>query len=304
MKPSRFTYHDPVSRDEALALLSTYADDAKVLAGGQSLVPLLSMRLTQPAHLIDINHLAELSYIREEHGERGERGEQGGLLIGALTRHREVERSALVRRLCPLLAEAMPLVGHVPIRSRGTVCGSLAHADPAAELPGVLLALGGQVRVESQAASRVIAAKNFFVSELQTDLNSHELLTEVWFPSAPPHTGAAFLEICRRHGDFALVGVAVQITLDSNDSIAEAHLALVGVGPTPIRAIEAEQLLQGEHASAAIFKEAAKLASARLDPHDDIHASAEYRRNVASVLIERALQLACERAQHSDGGEQ
>ncbi len=301
MKPPRFTYHDPVSRNEALALLSTYADDAKVLAGGQSLVPLLNMRLTQPAHLIDINHLTELAYIREEDGERGERG---GLLIGALTRHREAERSALVRRLCPLLAEAMPLVGHPPIRSRGTVCGSLAHADPAAELPGVLLALGGHVRVESQASSRVVAAENFFVSELQTDLNSHELLTEAWFPGAPPRTGAAFLEVCRRHGDFALVGVAAQVTLASDDSITEAHLGLVGVAPTPVRASEAEQLLRGKHASSAVFKAAAKLANAELDPNSDIHASAEYRRNVAVVLIERALQLACERARQSDGGKQ
>ncbi len=302
MKPPRFTYHDPVSRNEALALLSAYADDAKVLAGGQSLVPLLNMRLTQPAHLVDINSIAELSYIRQEHGE------QGGLTFGALTRHREVERSALVRRLCPLLAEAMPLLGHAPIRSRGTVCGSLAHADPAAELPGVLLALGGHVRVESQASSRVIAVENLFVSELQTDLHSHELLTEVWFPSAPLRTGAAFLEICRRHGDFALVGVATQVTLADNDSIAEVHLALIGVGPTPIRATEAEQQLHGKYTSAAIFKEAAKLVSARLEPHDDIHASAMYRRNVAGVLIERSLQLACERAQQhaqqSDGGKQ
>jgi carbon-monoxide dehydrogenase medium subunit len=295
MKPARFTYHDPVSRDEALALLTTYADDAKILAGGQSLVPLLNMRLAQPAHLIDINHLTELAYIHEE---------KGGITIGALARHRDAEHSALVRRLCPLLAEAMPLVGHAPIRSRGTICGSLAHADPTAELPGVLLALGGHVYAESHEGTRTIAAENFFISELQTTLHSTELVTEVWFPAAPVHTGAAFLEICRRHGDFALVGVAAQITLAEDQHIAEAHLALVGVAPTPLRDAQSEELLRGELPETGIFREVAARIMSMLRPNSDIHASAEYRRSVAGVLVERALSLASERARQSVEGEE
>src|SRR5437016_5337895 len=185
MKPPRFVYHDPATRSDTLALLATYSDDAKVLAGGQSLVPLLNMRLAQPEHLVDINRLADLAYIREQ---------DGGLVIGALTRHRDIERSALVRRRCPLLAEAMPFVGHAPIRSRGTIGGSLAHADPAAELPVVLLALDGHVRVTSQHGSRILPAHELFLDQLQTALTSDELLTEVWFPNAPPRSGVAFVE--------------------------------------------------------------------------------------------------------------
>jgi carbon-monoxide dehydrogenase medium subunit len=291
MKPPRFVYHDPVSRSETLALLATYADDAKVLAGGQSLVPLLNMRLMRPGHLIDINRITDLAYIRQV---------EGGLAIGTLTRQREVEHSVDIRRLCPLLAEAMPLVGHPPIRSRGTICGSLAHADPAAELPGVLLALGGYVHVESQGGSRDIAAEDFFVSELQPALSSQELLAEAWFPIAPPRSGAAFLEVCRRHGDFALVGVAAQLTLHPDSTIAAAHLALIGVAPTPVRAQAAEALLRSERPGAAVFAAAAARASAELDPQSDIHASADYRRRVAGVLVERALHRASERAQQKD----
>jgi carbon-monoxide dehydrogenase medium subunit len=287
MKPARFSYHAPTSRAEALSLLATYADDAKVLAGGQSLVPLLNMRLTQPAHLVDINQISELSYIHAG---------ADGLTIGALTRHRDVEHEQLVRRLCPLLAEAMPLVGHPPIRSRGTVCGSLAHADPAAELPAVLLALDGHVRIESQEEGRIVAAEDFFISELQTGLASQELLTEAWFPLALPHTGAACIEVSRRHGDFALVGVAAQVTLDTDETIADARLALFSVAPTPVRTYAAEKLLNNERPGAAVFAAAAEQVSRELDPHSDIHASAAYRRAVAGTLVQRALQLASERA--------
>jgi carbon-monoxide dehydrogenase medium subunit len=288
MKPPRFAYHDPQTQSEALALLEQYGDEAKLLAGGQSLVPLLNMRLTQPEHLVDINHIAGLAYIREE---------QGGLSIGALTRHRDVERSELVRRYCPLLAEAMPYIGHAPIRSRGTMGGSLAHADPAAEIPAVLVALGGRVQAESSAGSREMAAEAFFVSQLQTLLQSNELLTAVWFPAAPAHTGVAFVEISRRFGDFALVGVAAQLTLAEDHAIIAAHLALMGVGETPLRASQAELFLLGKQAGEDVFRAAAELASNGLAPDSDLHATGEYRRDVARVLVERALSKAAERAQ-------
>ncbi len=287
MKPPRFAYHDPASRSEALALLEMYGDDAKILSGGQSLVPLLNMRLTQPAHLVDINRLPALSYIHEM---------AGNLVIGALTRHCEVERSALVRQLCPLLAEAMPYVGHAPIRSRGTLCGSLAHADPSAELPAVLLALGGHVHVEGAQENRTIAAEDFFVSELQTALTSQELLSEARFPITPPRSGVAFIEVSRRHGDFALVGVALQVTLRESGAIDVAHIALFGVAETPIRAHAAEALLAGNRPDAELFRAATEQAIADLSPTTDIHASADYRRAVAGTLVSRALALATSRA--------
>lgn len=291
MKPPRFAYHDPSTRSEVLALLETYTDDAKVLAGGQSLVPLLNMRLAQPAHLLDINRLPDLTYIREVNG---------GLAIGSLTRQRDIERSSLVRRLCPLLAEAIPFIGHAPIRSRGTVGGSLAHADPAAELPAVLLALGGYVHAESHTGSRQIPAEAFFVSQLQTSLTPTELLTEAWFPIAPLRSGAAFVEVSRRHGDFALVGVAAQLTLHENGTIAAAHLALMGVAATPVRAEAAEVSLLGQHPDEEAFTAAAKQITADLDPDTDLHASAEYRRSVAVVLVNRALHTAANHA-HQGG---
>jgi carbon-monoxide dehydrogenase medium subunit len=287
MKPPRFAYHDPTARNEVLALLDTYEDDAKLLAGGQSLVPLLNMRLAQPAHLVDINRLPDLAYIREE---------DGYLAIGALTRHRDIERSLLVRRCCPLLAQAIVFVGHAPIRSRGTMGGSLAHADPSAELPVVLQALGGHVRAESYAGGRDIPAETFFAGQLQTSLTSKELLIEARFPIAPPRTGTAFSEVSRRHGDFALVGVAVQLSLHDNGTISSAHLALMGVAETPLRMLEAEAMLLDQQPGEALFSAAAERACFDLDPAEDIHASSQYRRNVAGVLISRALHTAAEQA--------
>ncbi len=283
MKPPRFAYHDPTTRSEALALLDTYEDEAKLLAGGQSLVPLLNMRLAQPAHLVDINRLPDLADIREE---------DGYLAIGALTRHRDIERSPLVRRCSPLLAQAVLFVGHAPIRSRGTMGGSLAHADPAAELPTVLQALGGHVCVESRAGSRNIPAEAFFTGPLQTSLTSKELLVEARFPIAPPRTGTAFIEVSRRHGDFALVGLAARLSLRENGTISAAHLALMGVAETPIRVQQAEAMLLDQHPAEELFNAVAQQVCSDLDPADDLHASAEYRRRVAGVLIGRALQTA------------
>lgn len=287
MKPPRFAYHDPVVRSEVLDLLEHYGDEAKILAGGQSLVPLLNMRLAQPAQLIDINRLTELSYIREV---------DGGLAIGALTRHRDVERSPLVRQRCPLLARAVPWIGHAPIRSRGTIGGSLTHADPAAELPAVMQALGGHVRVESQTGSRTIPAEEFFISQLQTSITEQELVTEAWFPAAPVLSGTAFIEVSRRHGDYALVGVAAQLTIDENDTISAAHLALMGVGETPVRLTGAEAALVGERPGEALFSAVTELSITRLEPEADLHASGEYRRHVAGVLVNRALHLAVDSA--------
>ena len=287
MKPPRFIYHDPVEQSEVLALLETYGDSAKILAGGQSLVPLLNMRLAQPTHLVDINRLPGLSYIHEEGGE---------LAIGALTRHRDVERSSLVLSLCPLLAEAIRFVGHAPIRSRGTVGGSLAHADPAAELPAVLLALGRSVRVISRDGEHVIPAEAFFTGQMQTALTGKELLVEARFPVAPPRSGAAFIEVSRRHGDFALAGAGVQLSFDESGTIAAARLALMGVAETPVRATSAEEVLVGEQPEETVFDAAARRACADLDPPSDLHASAEYRRSVASVLVKRVLYTATRRA--------
>jgi CO/xanthine dehydrogenase FAD-binding subunit len=287
MKPPRFAYHDPVTRDEALSLLESYGDEAKVLAGGQSLVPVLNMRLSQPAHLVDINRLPDLSYIREF---------ENGLAIGALTRQRDIERSLLVQRHCPLLARAIPFIGHAPIRSRGTIGGSLAHADPAAELPVVLQALGGYLRVESLTGSRKIPTQEFFVGPLQTSLTSQELITEVWLPAVPAHSGSAFVEVSRRHGDYALVGVASQLSMNEHGTIQAAHLALMGVAETPLRLYEAEAALVGKQPDERLFNATAELSMTSLDPEADLHASGEYRRAVAGVLIKRALHMALKNA--------
>jgi carbon-monoxide dehydrogenase medium subunit len=292
MKPPRFTYHDPRERREVLALLDTYEDDAKLLAGGQSLLPLLNMRLAQPAHLIDINHISDLSYIREQDGE---------IIIGALTRHRDVERSQLLQACCPLLVEAISFVGHAPIRSRGTIGGSLAHADPAAEIPAVLVALNGFVHVESQDDVREIAAAEFFTGQLQSALTSRELLTAVRFPVAPARSGAVFLEISRRHGDYALVGVAAQLSFDQLGAITDARVALMGVADTPVRAAASESLLLHEQPEQELFKSAAECAIVDLDPPSDLHATTEYRRQVTITLVERALREATERAQKGAG---
>ena len=290
MKPPRFTYHDPTALPEALGLLGQLGADAKVLAGGQSLIPLLTMRMAHPRHLIDLNHIAELAYLDER---------DGGIAIGAMTRHRTAERSPLVRERCPLLAQAVGQIGHVQIRSRGTIGGSIAHADPAAELPAVLAALDGRVTLVGPAGRRVVNPEDFFVTYLTTSAAPDELLTEVWFPALPPRTGQAWLELARRHGDYALVGLGASLTLDPDGTIAEARLALTGVGPTPVRARAAEERLKGERPGSALFTEAGRLVAREVEPDSDIHATAEYRRHVAGILTLRALERA---AEHVTGG--
>jgi aerobic carbon-monoxide dehydrogenase medium subunit len=287
MKPPRFDYLAPSTLDEALDLLARHGDQAKVLAGGQSLVPLLNFRLVRPAHLVDLNEIPGLDGIRVD-GDR--------LVIGAMTRQRAVETSALVRERCPLLADAMPEIGHVQIRNRGTVGGSLVHADPAAELPAVMAALGGQLVVQSASGRRTLDPAQFFLRYLTTAVEPSEILVEVRLPVTPPATGTAFIEVSRRHGDFALVGVAATVTLDRAGACSAGALALTGVGATPVVAREAMRALVGQKPSEALFEEVGRRVSAIVQPDSDLHASSNYRRHVAGVLARRALARACARA--------
>ena len=284
MKPAPFAYIAPQGLAEALTLVRDYGADGKILAGGQSLVPLLAMRLARPAVLIDLNRVRRLDYIRTGSEVR----------IGAMTRQRTAELSPVVRRRLPLLAEALSFVGHPQIRNRGTIGGTLAHADPSAELPAVFSALDGRVVLVSTRGTRTLRPDEFFLSYLTTALQPDELLVEVRLP-AHDRAGTAFVEVARRQGDFALVGVAAVVELQDG-RIARARLAFTGVGATPVRIGELEQSVVGRPPDEATLTEAGAIASARLDPETDIHASAEYRREVAGVLTERALALAVGRA--------
>jgi CO/xanthine dehydrogenase FAD-binding subunit len=286
VKPAPFDYLRPGTLAEALEALRAHGEEAKCLAGGQSLVPLMNLRLSRPGVLVDLNPLRELAYVRPD---------DGGLVIGALTRQRVLERAPLVRERAPLLAEVTPLIGHPPIRTRGTLGGSLAHADPAAEYPAVLLALEGRVRAERVGSAREIPAEEFFVTYLTTALQPTEVLTGIRLPALPPRTGTAFAELSRRHGDFAIVGVAAVVTLDDAGAIGRARLALCGVGPTPLRARRAEAALGGQPPSRALLAEAGRLAMEEADPADDLHGSAEYRREMTAVFTRRALGRALER---------
>jgi CO/xanthine dehydrogenase FAD-binding subunit len=287
MKPPRFEYFAPTSVDEALALLAEHGEGAKVLAGGQSLVPLLNFRLVRPPQVVDLNEIPGLGYIREENG---------WLVIGGMTRQRALETSSLVRERCPLLADALPQIGHVQIRNRGTIGGSLAHADPAAELPAVVAALEGELVVRSRTARRIVTPDTFFVTYLTTSLDPAELLVEVRLPVTPPRTGTAFVEVSRRHGDFALVGVAATLTLDGAGVCTKSAIALTGVGPTPVVARDAAQTLVGEKPAPEAFEEVGRRVSALVHPDGDLHASSEYRKHVAGVLARRALARAAARA--------
>jgi len=289
MKPAAFEYHAPDTVEEAVALLDAHGDQAKVLAGGQSLVPLMNMRLARPAVIVDINRIQTLNYLAEDGGT---------LALGALCRQRAAERSALVARHCPLLGDALALVGHAQIRNRGTVVGSLAHADPAAELCAVLATLGGTVTAVGPQGTRSIPADELFVSYLTTSLDPRELLTEARFPALPRGTGWAWKEIARRHGDFALAGVGVGLALRGG-RIAEARIGLTGVGATPVRAARAERSLVGAVPSDALWEAAAEAVRAEVEPDGDIHASAEYRRHIAGVLTRRALAEALTRAREA-----
>jgi aerobic carbon-monoxide dehydrogenase medium subunit len=294
VKPPVFDYLAPASLDEALTILADLGERAKVLAGGQSLVALLNFRLVRPEHLVDLNGVVELTGIREDDGH---------LVIGAMTRQRAVEQSALVRARVPLLSEAMPQIGHVQIRNRGTVGGSLAHADPAGELPAVVAALGGELVARSKRGRRVLTPEQFFVGYLTTALEPDELLVEVRLPATPARTGTAFVEVSRRHGDFALVGVAATVSVDEAGVCTSSAIALTGVGPMPVLAREAARALEGARPSAAAIEEVGARVAAGIEPDSDLHASSDFRKHLANVLTRRALAQAAERAAGTKGRE-
>ena len=282
MKLPPFEYEAPTTVEEAIDLLAEHLDEASVLAGGQSLIPLLALRLARPEVLIDINGIAELSGVSATDGE---------VAIGAMTREYVAEESKVIADTVPLLAAALPLIGHEAIRSRGTIGGSLAHADAAAELPAVARALDAEFVVRGPSGMRVILAAQWFEGYLTTSRRPDELLVEIRFPTAGPGTGVSFQEVARRHGDFAIVGLAVSLVL-SGGVISDARLAFAGVSDVPVRAAAAEDLLAGERPSAELFDEAARLATGDIDPPADLHGSSDYRKTVAATIVRRGLRAA------------
>jgi carbon-monoxide dehydrogenase medium subunit len=289
MKPAPFDYVAPATLDEAVGALAAAGDDAKVLAGGQSLIPMLALRLARPAVLVDINRVRGLDTIREA---------SGMLEIGALVRQRALERWAAAR--APLFTEVLRAVAHPPIRNRGTVVGSVVHADPASELPALLLCLEGVVVARGPKGERMIPADRFYRAPLTTALDARDLATAVRFTLPPAGAGWGFAEVSRRHGDFALVGAVAVLTRGPDDVVGRARLAFFGAGGTPARAAVAERTLEGRAPTAGLVAEAARAAAAELSPDTDIHATAAYRRRVAATLAERTLTAAlarCEGAQ-------
>ncbi len=288
MKPAPFEYQAPASLDAALDLLARRGGEAKLLAGGQSLIPVMNFRLAEPALLVDINKLTELDFIR--------RDDDGGLRIGALTRQRRLERDPLVAEAAPLLHETMPFIAHPQIRNRGTFGGSLAHADPAAELPAVAVALRAQLRLRKAGGERWVNAADFFAGLFTTSLEPDEMLVEAAIPPLAPRTGWSFLEIARRHGDYAQVGIAALVTLDDAGRCREARLVFLSAGDVPVEAREAARLLAGQEISPAAITAAADKAAQEIRPFSDLHATADFKRHLARVLTGRALRKAAERA--------
>ncbi|HET7343083.1 MAG TPA: xanthine dehydrogenase family protein subunit M [Methylomirabilota bacterium] len=282
MKPARFEYHAAESVEHAVELLTRYGGDAKVLAGGQSLVPMLNFRLARPAALVDVNRIPPLAFIREDNGT---------VAFGAMTRQRTIEFSPVVARRLPLLREATRWVGHLPIRSRGTIGGSIAHADPSAEYPAVLTALDGEVVVQGPRGRRTVRPAALFETYLTTSLAPDDLLVEVRLPAMPAGAGYAFEEFARRHGDFAIVGIAAMVAREGG-RCAAARLAAAGAGPVPVRLRSAEEILERDGLGEAALEAAAARAAELVQPDSDIHASAEYRRHLTRVLTLRALKRA------------
>jgi CO/xanthine dehydrogenase FAD-binding subunit len=289
MKPPAFDYIAADSVAMAVAALSRAGDDAKIIAGGQSLVPMLNFRMLRPSILIDINRIAGLDVIAETGTAIG---------VGALVRHYQLETSPLIVRHLPVLSCAMTHVAHLAIRNRGTIGGSLAHADPAAELPMMALLLDAELRIASIAGERTVAARDFFLGALTADLAPGEIITEVVLPKLPPCTGWGFAEVARRHGDFALAAVAATLTV-SGGAIEQARIALTGVGPTALRATAAEDLLIGQALEPDLVSRVIDAVRATIEPETDLHASSDYRRHLAGVLTGRALAAAWRRAHES-----
>ncbi len=290
MKPAPFKYHASTSVDEAVGLLADYGYDAKILAGGQSLIPTMNFRLSQPAVLLDLNRIPDLFYINPTR--------DGGVRIGAMTRHVSVEKSDLVADVAPLISETMPWIAHPQIRNRGTFGGSIAHADPSSELPAVLLALNGRVQATSKRGGRWIDADDFFLGLFTTALEPDEMLTAVAFGPMPARSGYAIREVSRRHGDFALVGVTALVELDAAGACADARLIYFSVSDGPVAANQAVAALIGQKPTSEIIQAAADLAASAdiPDPNADIHATTAYRRHLISVLGRQALTQAFDRA--------
>jgi aerobic carbon-monoxide dehydrogenase medium subunit len=291
VKPPPFRYHGPTSVTEALDVLAEVGDDGKVLAGGQSLIPILNMRLAAPHDLVDINGVGELDTVRSD---------PDGVRIGALARHARVEHDEEAYAAVPLLRQALQLVAHPVIRNRGTTVGSLVHADPSGEMTAVLALLGGSVEVASRGERRTVMAGDFFIAPLESAMAAGELALSAFFPRPPGGTGTAFAEVARRRGDYAVCGVAAAVGLDDDLRIASARTAWISVGPTPV-VIDVTEAVAAAPASTADWTAAGRLAASRVDPEPDIHATAEYRRHLVMVLAGRALREAASRALPGNG---
>lgn len=290
MKPAPFEYHAPESIEQALELLHEYGDEAKILAGGQSLVPAMNFRIVQPSVLVDINRLPEISYIREDDG--------AVLRVGAMTRERQLEFGPLISKRTPLLAEALPFIAHPQIRNRGTIGGSLVNADPAAELPVLMLALDARLKGRTVSSERWVDAQDFFVGMFTTALAPDEILVEIELPFMPARTGWSFMEVSPRAGDYALMGVAVLVTLDANGKCNRAKLVYLNAGDGPVVAKEAAQFLEGKKVDDKVIASTAALASEKeITPFGNVHASPEFQQHLANVLTKKALKQALQRAE-------
>ena len=283
MKPCAFEYFNPQSVEEAIDLLDRYGDEAKIIAGGQSLVPMMNFRLARPEILIDINGIKELDYIKTDGDE---------LVIGALTRERDIEQSPLVIEKWPLLSNAIAFIGHSAIRNRGTIGGSLVHADPSAEIPTALCALNGKLKVIGPSGEKILEPEDFFLTYLTTSLEPSDLLVEIRIPALPQKMGWSFKELSRRSGDFAIVAVGILLFSETPGVCREARISMGGVAPTPVRAEEAEALLSGQKITEKLIAEAAQQAAEETDTEPDYHASAEYRMDMARVFVKKGLQEA------------
>lgn len=288
MKPAPFKYHAPHSLEEALSLMNQHADEAKLLAGGQSLVPAMNFRVVQPSLLIDLNRVQEMAYISED---------KNALRIGAMARERQLEFNASIEARTPLLHEAIPFIAHPQIRNRGTVGGSIVNADPAAELPVLMLALDARLKAQSISGERWIDAKDFFVGMFTTALEPNEILVEIELPFMSAHTGWSFMEVAPRAGDYALMGVAALVTLDENGKCTHAKLVYLNAGDGPVDAKDAAKSLEGETLSDAVMESAATMASEKeINPFGNVHTSPEFQRHLAKVLTKKALKQAIQRA--------
>lgn len=294
MKPAKFDYYRPDSIKEALELLEEAGDEGKILAGGQSLVPTMNMRLAQPACLIDINNLRDLEYISND--------TDNVLNIGAMTRQSTIEKSSVVAESCGLLHETMPSIGHVQTRNRGTIGGSIIHADPSAELPLTLLTMDGTVKISSMEEERIVSAEDLFVTYLTTDIMPTELLTEIHFPVMQGRNGSSFQEFMRRHGDFALVSASSHITIDDSNRISNVRLGLGGVDAVPLLIEEANEIMKEEKLSESLLDKVVECVELEIDPETDLHASAEYRTHLVKVLTRRSIVTAYQKAKESSNG--